>query len=214
MYGILPSYTFWFHHGERLGESTSEADGNIAESELHQLLSDLYPNIASNSEAATDLDDNMFDSEPNPEAKRFYKLIDESKMPVYHGCKISILSLLVKLLHIKTLGNWSNESFTMLLQLLKEDILPPDSRLPDSYYEAKKIIADLGLTYTKIDACQNSCMLYWKDHEQTDECRVCKASRWKIDFCSMLFYVALCCSWSVALCCFLYHVIFAWLALL
>ncbi|CAN0837392.1 hypothetical protein LINGRAHAP2_LOCUS1789 [Linum grandiflorum] len=150
MYGILRSYTFWFHHGERLDESTSEADENIVESELHQLLSDLYPNITSNYEAATDLDDNMFDSEANPEAKRFYKLIDKSKTPVYHGCKISMLSLLVKLIHIKTLGNWSNESFTTLLRLLKEDILPPNSRLPDSYYEAKKITADLGLTTQKL----------------------------------------------------------------
>ncbi|CAN1129189.1 hypothetical protein LINPERPRIM_LOCUS17285 [Linum perenne] len=184
MYGILPSYTFWNHHGERLGESTGATIDNIVEPEMHQLLHDLHPDISNTSEAATDWNDedhDVHDNEPNMEAKRFYKLVDESKKPAYNGCKSSKLSLLVKLLHIKTVGNWSNESFTMLLQLLKEDVLPKDSLLPDSYYEAKKIIADLGLTYIKVDACQNSCMLYWKDDEKLDECRVCKTSRWKSD---------------------------------
>ncbi|XP_019225059.1 PREDICTED: uncharacterized protein LOC109206668 [Nicotiana attenuata] len=53
--------------------------------------------------------------------------------------------------------------------------------LPKSYYEAKKIIQDLGLSYNKIDVCTNDCMLYWKEDSLLDSCNVCGASRWKID---------------------------------
>ncbi|CAN1159515.1 hypothetical protein LINPERHAP2_LOCUS22757 [Linum perenne] len=149
---------------------------------MHHLITDLFPNIGSTTEATVGMEfDDVAHDEPNEDAKKFYRLLDESKIPAFHGCKSSKLSILVKLLHIKTLGSWSNESFTMLLKLLKEDLLPTDSSLPDSYYESKKLIRDLGLSYTKIDACQNSCMLFWKDNTQLDNCLVCKTSRWKID---------------------------------
>lgn len=49
----------------------------------------------------------------------------------------------------------------MLLKLLKEELLPDGTNLPNSYYKAKKIIKELGHSYDKIDACTNDCMLYW-----------------------------------------------------
>ena len=48
-----------------------------------------------------------------------------------------------------------------------------------SYYEAKKTIKDHGLSYNKIDACRNDCMLFWKENAKLDACKVCHASRWK-----------------------------------
>ena len=56
------------------------------------------------------------EEEANNERKRFYRLLKDSQHPVYDGCKSSKMSTLVKLLHIKTLERWSNESFTMLLK--------------------------------------------------------------------------------------------------
>ena len=104
-----------------------------------------------------------FVEEPNEDAKRFYRLLKDFEQPAYPGCSSSKLSAMVKLLHIKSLGRWSNESFTMLLEFLKNDLLPSGSTLAESYYEAKKIIKDLGLSYNKIDACRNNCMLFWKE---------------------------------------------------
>ncbi|CAN1755647.1 hypothetical protein LINPERHAP1_LOCUS5807 [Linum perenne] len=181
IHGILTNYTFWFHHGERVvedGGSISEDDLRDNYDPMHELISDLHPNIDNSTDEEVDLD---YDGEPNEEAKKFYRLLDESEKPLFTGCKSSKLSVLVKLLHIKTLGNWSNESFTMLLKMLKQDILPNASSLPDSYYESKKLIRDLGLSYNKIDACDNSCMLYWKEDKHLDSCRVCNKSRWKSD---------------------------------
>ncbi|KAM1358820.1 hypothetical protein ACFX2F_045875 [Malus domestica] len=55
-----------------------------------------------------------------------------------------------------------DEIFTTLLELIKR-MLPEGDYLPESCYKAKKLIIDLGLTYVKIDACPNDCMIDWKD---------------------------------------------------
>ncbi|XP_057526403.1 uncharacterized protein LOC130805635 [Amaranthus tricolor] len=74
------------------------------------------------------------------------------------------------------LNNWSDKSFDSLLQLECQGY---GAYLPTSYYEAKKFIKDLGLDYYKIDACENDCILYWKEHEKLIECPTCGLSRWK-----------------------------------
>ncbi|XP_019248394.1 PREDICTED: uncharacterized protein LOC109227650 [Nicotiana attenuata] len=187
VYRIIQNYTFWYHHGENLGEPLSESedeDGDEleeceSEDEVQELLRDMYPNIDGRT-VHTDCD-NLIEEEPNIEAKRFYRLLKDFEQPLYQNSKASKLSSLIKLLHIKSMGRWSNESFTMLLKMLKDELLPDGANLPKSYYEAKKIIQDLGLSYNKIDACTNNCMLYWKEDSLLDSCKVCGASRWKID---------------------------------
>jgi len=43
------------------------------------------------------------------------------------------------------------------------------------------MITNLGLSFTKIDACVNYYKLYWKEDEKLDKCKVYGVSRWKID---------------------------------
>ncbi|XP_049396661.1 uncharacterized protein LOC125860692 [Solanum stenotomum] len=192
VYGIIQNYTYWYHHGERLGEPLSESEhedegedenGDAveeceSEDEVEELLRDLYPNQDGGT-TNTDCDD-LLEEEPNVEAKIFYNLLKDFELPLYKNSKASKLSTLIKLLHIKSIGRWSNASFTMLLKLLKEELLPDEDNLPNSYYEAKKIIRELGLSYDKIDACTNDCMLYCKEDSLLDSCKVCGASRWKL----------------------------------
>ena len=54
--------------------------------------------------------------------------------------------------------------------------------MPKTTYEVKKILANLGLSYEKIHACPNGCMLFWgdEDKEKQDKCSICNASRWKV----------------------------------
>ena len=99
---------------------------------------------------------------PNDDVKKFYKMIDDVDKPLYEGCtKFTIFSIVVVLFQLKTLCGWTNKSFTLLLQILR-DMLPLDAKLPKDHYEAKKIVRDLGLGYEKIHACPNNCMLFWK----------------------------------------------------
>ncbi|CAN6709623.1 unnamed protein product [Malus baccata var. baccata] len=65
-----------------------------------------------------------------------------------------------------------DDIFTTLLELIKR-MLPEGDCLPESCYKAKKLINDLGLTYVKIDACPNDCMIYWKDTSDLTVCSVC-----------------------------------------
>ncbi|XP_050238212.1 uncharacterized protein LOC126687698 [Mercurialis annua] len=180
VHGILENYTFWYHHGERSGEPQSESEGDNdeesgdeGEDDMQEILRDFYPNFC-------DVDANdALREEPNTEAKHFYMLLEDSQHPLYPNSKTSKLSALVNLLHIKSLGRWSNESFSMLLKYLNEELLPKGSSLPNSYYDAKKIIKALGLSYQKIDACDNNCLLFWKDDKEANFCKICGTSRWK-----------------------------------
>jgi hypothetical protein len=68
---------------------------------------------------------------------------------------------------------------SMFLDLFRE-ILPTGAYVPQSWYEAKKGIRDLGLGHEKIDACENDCVLFWKEHEDKDKCPQCQTSRYKM----------------------------------
>jgi len=45
----------------------------------------------------------------------FYKMVEDAGKELYPGCKYSKLRFIVRLLHIKFVGRWSNKSFDMLL---------------------------------------------------------------------------------------------------
>jgi len=65
----------------------------------------------------------------------------------------------------------------MILQLLK--VAFEHAEIPDSFYEAKKLMTKLGLNYSQIHACPNDCVLYWGEDESRETCKVCNTSRWK-----------------------------------
>ena len=115
---------------------------------------------------------------PNEETKAFYDLVRDGNQELYEGCtKYSKLSFLVKLYHIKCLCGLSNKAMSMILELLKDAF--EHAKIPDSFYEVKKLITKLGLNYTQIHACPNDCMLYWGEDESREKCKVCNTSRWK-----------------------------------
>ncbi|KAJ0101812.1 hypothetical protein Patl1_05455 [Pistacia atlantica] len=82
------------------------------------------------------------------------------------------------MLYIKVTTKCSNKSFNQNLELFK-DALPKGESLPNSYYEVKKLMRDLGLGYVNIDACVNDCILFWEEYEHLDQCPTCRAPRWK-----------------------------------
>ncbi|XP_010275092.1 PREDICTED: uncharacterized protein LOC104610255 [Nelumbo nucifera] len=179
--GFSTNYTFWKFHGEESAFVMHES-GNT-------LNGDPCPNddmrgLQHNAFGFSYSSDEDNDAEQKPkysndfEGGKFLKLLEDADKELYPGCKkFTKLSFIVGLYHIKCISNWSNQSFTMLLELLK-DALPTGETLPNSFYEVKKIIVDLGLSYNKIDACPNDCMLYWKEAANDQSCSKCGASRW------------------------------------
>ena len=117
--------------------------------------------------------------EPNISARNFFNFLKDVYADLYPSCeKISKWSFIMRLLHLKSLNQWNDISMDILLKFFKE-VLLDGALVLDWYYKARKIIRDLGLDYTKIDACQNDCILYWKEHGDAQSCPKCKLSQWK-----------------------------------
>ena len=64
---------------------------------------------------------------------------------------------------------WPDKFFSMLIDLLL-DAFPQIKNFRSSYYQAKKMIMDLGLGYEKIHICPNNCRLYWGEMVEKDCC--------------------------------------------
>lgn len=140
-----------FHYHER----TNDADMPDIEDNMDGLLNDIYRDVVE--EFPNGLE--SIGDDASPEAKKFYKLVEDGKQELYPGCKtFSKLSFLIRLYLLKCLHGITNNGFSDILELILE--LIPEAKLPKSFNEAKKIVKDLGLHYDKIDACCNNCMLY------------------------------------------------------
>ena len=54
-----------------------------------------------------------------------------------------------------------------------KDILPEGNELPSRTYEAKRMLCPMGMSYKKIHACPNDCILDRKEHASRHECPKC-----------------------------------------
>ena len=113
----------------------------------------------------------------NPKHGEFVHLMKDGEEKLYHGCKFTKMSFLIRLYHIKYMHKISDKAMSSILELLQEAF--DFALIPKSGYEAKKIVKALGLTYNKIDACPNDCMLYWGGSINDQSCRVCNEPRFK-----------------------------------
>jgi hypothetical protein len=96
-------------------------------------------------------------------------------MKLYPNCKDGNIKLgtTLELLQWKAETGLSGKGFEKLLNIMKKK-LPKDNELPDSTYEAKKVICPLGLEVKKIHACINDCILYRsEEYENLEGCPVC-----------------------------------------
>jgi hypothetical protein len=67
----------------------------------------------------------------------------------------------------------------MLQGALKPDQRCPSSnhKIPNDMYQSKKLLSTLGMEYEKIDACDDNCMLFYKEHKDGMKCLKCGKSR-------------------------------------
>ena len=135
--GFLRGYTQWIFHGEK---STTSSGTMEKQSEMGHDMGGLIRDVF-----AMPPSEEIFsgEGERNPEVGenvKFYKLVKENEQVLYPNCKkYSKLSFMVHLYHLKCLHGWSDKSFSMLLDFLR-DALPEGNILPKSYYETKKMI--------------------------------------------------------------------------
>ena len=160
--GFDPKYTVWIFHGEKPPDHDSSRPDTSFPPDYYDTQDMLHGAFAN--------------AEKEPEA--LHSLLEECEKPLYEGSKFNALSGLLKFQHLKGQYGWSDAGFDALLCTLK-DVLPKDNRIPNSMYEAKKLLKGVGLEYKKIHACENGRCLFWDEHEHASRCPHYDTSRWK-----------------------------------
>src|ERR1051325_4373915 len=170
-FGIDRSYTCWTMHGEKsTGNAESSCNRKYASNDD---CTDTY-DCDRVEEIAEALEEDLADC-----PKMFERLVSDAEKPLYVGCsKFTRLSAVLKLYNLKADNGWSDKSFTELLALMK-DMLPEDNVLPNRTYEAKKMLSSIGMSYDKIHACPNDCVLFRNEYAALNECPKCGAPRYK-----------------------------------
>ncbi|RVW66346.1 hypothetical protein CK203_065230 [Vitis vinifera] len=182
-FGFSRSYQKWIFHGEEHESQPNEQNDIGVDTEIVDATdADILNEVVDALNDACGHKDNDINLEESTTHGKFDYLLGEANKELYPGCKkFSALTFLVKLMHIKVLNRWSDKSFDMLLQVLV-DAFPERSNIPKTYYDAKKMLRDLGLGYDSIHACKYDCALFWKENETLDKCPVCDEPRYK--FCN------------------------------
>ncbi|XP_058741920.1 uncharacterized protein LOC131614337 [Vicia villosa] len=179
--GFLIGYRQWIFHGEK-PTTTNSTTGHVEmEHDMDGLIHDVFRVHSMEEPTFGEGEGNLEVGESSKfgENTKFYQLVKENEEKLYPNCKkYSKLSFMVHLYHLKCLHGWSDKSFSMLLDLLR-DAFPEENVLPKSYYETKKMISGLGLGYEKIHACPNDCILYRDKYVKDQVCPKCGTSRWK-----------------------------------
>ena len=117
---------------EPTNTNTNESDMH---DEIQEMLNDAFGMSMPNEESERSLHVHEEFEKPNEDANKFYNSLREAEHKLYLGCKkFTKLSFIMILFHMKCLNGWSNKSFTLLLELLKET-LPKGETLPSNYYE-------------------------------------------------------------------------------
>ncbi|XP_051151924.1 uncharacterized protein LOC127265929 [Andrographis paniculata] len=179
-YGFDQTYKVWTCHGE--GEvNPAVANDNMPmrwEEELELLLRECAytehtdPGPSGNEPHRDDENEHIHHG-----SKGYRKMLEDVEKELIPGCKkMSRLSFIARLLHLKVLCHWSNNSIDLLLELLR-DALPDDVVLPKNFYEANKLTKDLGFTCKTIHACINNCMLFTGEDVDREVCVVCGEKR-------------------------------------
>jgi hypothetical protein len=77
---------------------------------------------------------------------------------VHDGTDLTVLQVVMRLMGIKLKYNFSNQCYNDIVKLII-DLIPVKHNIPNDLYQLKKIVADLGTNYEKIDVCEKNCML-------------------------------------------------------
>ena len=111
--------------------------------------------------------------ETEKEKEKLEQMLKDHKTLLYPTCEDGHkkLGTTLELLQWKAENGVTDSGFTKLLQKMK-NLLPRNNELPDSTYQAKKVVCPLGLDVQKIHACPNDCILYrGEKYENMDKCQ-------------------------------------------
>ncbi|XP_028077760.1 uncharacterized protein LOC114279671 [Camellia sinensis] len=189
--GISLSYKTWVHHGELVpvaqplipneGHHVIYSEIVVEDRDIGDDLPTMLEKVCRGF-AMDEEGDELPASFENVEGRNFDKLFEDAQRKLYLDCtSFTMLSFVIKMLHIKVYNKWSNNSFDMVMKVFKATLPEWDETVPWTIYAAKKFLRDLGLGYVPIYACRYDCALFWKENANLHNCPKCKEPRYKLD---------------------------------
>jgi hypothetical protein len=173
--GMLPNYTEWIWHGEKIRAPVPNRVPNVVESPnpsltadniepipdelrtMHAMLQDVFGMHdirADDGECQVEVQaedvPEAVEEEIDESIMKLYNLVKDADKPLHDKTKYNKLSAIVHLYNLKYMGGLSNTIFTYFLEFLNELVPTDEPALHNSKYEAKKYLRDLGLGYEKI----------------------------------------------------------------
>ena len=105
--------------------------------------------------------------------------LEESLEGLYEGARSSKLAVTILLMNLCTVHGMTNQCANELFSLLHSHLLPENNMLPQTHHAAKSLTSKLGLTYTRIHACERGCILFRGPHENELCCPKCGGRRYR-----------------------------------
>ncbi|WMV15129.1 hypothetical protein MTR67_008514 [Solanum verrucosum] len=195
--GFKPRYFVWSDHGESDGmdgifynsmpvdvynmvalhgqirvEQVRVEHDRVKHDRVHEMINDAF-GVQGGMEP-----EQYFDEAPNEEARHFYDQLEESSRPLCERSPHSALSVAVRLVNIKSDWNVPNDAMDSMVDLLGE-LVNLEFNIPKNFYQAKRLVSKLGLTYDRIHCCVNGCMLFYKTDSELENCKFCGHTRYK-----------------------------------
>ncbi|GLT95589.1 hypothetical protein SLE2022_132630 [Rubroshorea leprosula] len=192
--GFMDAYSIWWAHGETLSSiadpwsvvcdvassSNTEEHVNVEDDFCHMVYDSFCPFQNYHPMNETEFPGETVGGEPNRHAQTFYDLLRASTIPVGPSSNNqTLLGWLAYMLHTKFENNITGVGFNEIIHGCRQLLsLEDQQKVPSNLYEAKKFMKELGLGYVKIDACVNSCILYYGiDGKSFIACPVCGEPR-------------------------------------
>ena len=124
-----------------MGEAEEDAEGHVVEDDLGQMLREAEE-----------------DCETEKESRDLKRMLEDYRTLLYPDCKQDQkkLGTTLKFLQWKASNGLSDKEFKEFLKLIK-NLLPEGNTLPETTYEAKKIVCPLGLEAQKIGT-EDTCL--------------------------------------------------------
>ncbi len=107
--GMLQSYNQWDFHGEsseeQIRNQQPQPHNEDMRANMHELINDSLRTVYDDMPMSDSADSPCTHTDgPNLEAQAFYELVKDSKKPLWDGCELSHLSLLVLLFNMKSMN--------------------------------------------------------------------------------------------------------------
>jgi hypothetical protein len=79
-----------------------------------------------------------------------YRFLVASDEKVHDGADLTVLQVVTRLIAMKLMYNFSNQCYNDIINLII-DLIPTKHNMSKIMYQLKKIGADVGMNYEKID---------------------------------------------------------------